>query len=180
MKLSELYKERIEAIPELTRRELVDAVGSATVYAIQHDVPRKFRKSTLHKLAELWKCSVGDIQACMAEMPNPLRKEAERPEGKAGLIKKERTQMKELPRDEELPFMELPTPAPDFLTEKVDGYYDETEQTAEEFKQELRGLFIKLASDIQVFDTQMHELTSVFGKAVLDRIAENEAHDGNT
>ena len=180
MKLSELYKERMGAIPELTRRKLVDAVGSATVYAIQHDVPRKFRKSTLHKLAEVWKCSVGDIQACLAEMPNPLRKEAERPEGKAGLIKKERTQMKELPRDEELPFMELPTPAPEFLTENVDGYCDETEQTAEEFKQELRWLFIKLASDIQISDTPVSNLTSVFGKAVLDRIAENEVHDGNS
>ena len=179
MKLSELYKERMGAIPELTRMKLVDAVGSAAVYAIQHDVPRKFRKSTLHKLAEVWKCSVGDIQACLAEMPNPLRKEAERPEGKAGLIKKERTQMKELPRDEELPFMELPTPAPEFLTENVDGYCDETEQTAEEFKQELRWLFIKLASDIQISDTPVSNLTSVFGKAVLDRIAENGVHDGN-
>ena len=84
MKLSEYYKERMAANPELTRRELVDAVGSATVYAIQHDVPRNFRKSTLQKLAEMWKCSIGDIQACLAEMPNPLRKEAEKPEGQAG------------------------------------------------------------------------------------------------
>ena len=76
MKLSEFYKERMAANPGLTRRELVDAVGSATAYAIQHDVPRNFRKSTLHKLAELWKCSVGDIQACLADLPNPLRKEA--------------------------------------------------------------------------------------------------------
>lgn len=87
MKLSEFYKERMAANPNLTRRMLVDEIGSATVYAIQHDVPRAFRKSTLQKLAELWKCSQGDIQACMAELPNPLRAEAAKPEGQAGIIK---------------------------------------------------------------------------------------------
>ena len=86
MKLSEFYKERMAANPELTRGKLVDEIGSTTVYAIQHDVPRNFRKSTLQKLAELWKCSIGDIQACLAEIPNPLRKEAEKPEGQAGVI----------------------------------------------------------------------------------------------
>ena len=74
MKLSELYQERMAANPELTRKMLVDAVGSATVYAVQHDVPRKFRKGTLQKLAELWKCSTGDIQACLAEIDDPRRK----------------------------------------------------------------------------------------------------------
>ena len=87
MKLSEFYKERMAANPDLTRRMLVDEIGSATVYAIQHDVPRAFRKSTLQKLAELWKCSIGDIQACLAELPNPLRAEAAKPEGQAGIIK---------------------------------------------------------------------------------------------
>ncbi len=85
MKLSEFYKERMAANPELTRRKLVDEIGSATVYALQHDVPRNFRKSTLQKLAELWKCSIGDIQACLAELPNPLRAEAAKPEGQAGI-----------------------------------------------------------------------------------------------
>lgn len=164
MKLSELYKERMEAIPELTRLKLVDAVGSAAVYAIQHDVPRKFRKSTLHKLAEIWKCSVGDIQACLAEMPNPLRKEAERPEGKAGLIKQERKQMKELPRDEELPFVELPTPAPEFLAENW-----KPERGEEEFKQELRDLFVKVAVGMP-HDATFRDLITAFGKAVLNRI----------
>lgn len=87
MKLSEFYKERMAANPNLTRRMLVDEIGSATVYAIQHDVPRSFRKSTLQKLAELWKCSIGDIYACLAEQPNPLRAEAAKPEGQAGIIK---------------------------------------------------------------------------------------------
>ena len=79
MKLSELYQERMAANPELTRKMLVDAVGSATVYAVQHDVPRKFRKGTLQKLAELWKCSTGDIQACFAEIDDPRRKTSKEP-----------------------------------------------------------------------------------------------------
>lgn len=179
MKLSEFYKEKMAANPELTRRELVDAIGSATVYAIQHDVPRKFRKSTLHKLAELWKCSVGDIQACMAEMPNPLRREAEKQEGKIFIGKKLKSKHDEVAKMmRQRPFTPDEEPAEVFEPEVEVCETDM--QTAEEFKQELRWLFIKLASDIQVFDTPMHELTSVFGKAVLDRIAENEVHDGNT
>ena len=179
MKLSELYKERMGAIPELTRRELVDAVGSATVYAIQHDVPRKFRKSTLHKLAELWKCSVGDIQACMAEMPNPLRKEAEKQEGKIFIGDKPKSKHDEVAKMmKQRPFTPDEEPAEVFKPEVE--VYETDMQTAEEFKQELRWLFIKLASDIQISDTPVSNLTSVFGKAVLDRIAENEAHDGNT
>lgn len=79
MKLSELYQERMAANPELTRKMLVDAVGSATVYAVQHDVPRKFRKGTLQKLAELWKCSTGDIQAYFAEIDDPRRKTSKEP-----------------------------------------------------------------------------------------------------
>lgn len=114
MKLSEYYKERMAANPELTRRELVDAVGSATVYAIQHDVPRNFRKSTLQKLAEMWKCSIGDIQACMAEMPHPLRKEAEKPEGQAGASitakagKRKKDEVDKLMREK--PFAPVPDP----------------------------------------------------------------------
>jgi len=79
VKLSELYQERMAANPDLTRKMLVEAVGSATVYAVQHDVPRKFRKGTLQKLAELWKCSTGDIQACLAEIDDPRRKPTKAP-----------------------------------------------------------------------------------------------------
>ena len=31
------------------------------------------------------KCTIGELQACLAEVPNPLREEAERQEGTAGI-----------------------------------------------------------------------------------------------
>ncbi len=136
MKLSEYYKERMAANPELTRRELVDAVGSATVYAIQHDVPRNFRKSTLQKLAEMWKCSIGDIQACMAEMPHPLRKEAEKPEGQAwaSIIAKKVPAKKNTvePEPESEPEVDIMFP--------VEEPAEEPEETLEEFKARMKDM----------------------------------------
>ena len=148
MKLSEYYKERMAANPELTRRELVDAVGSATVYAIQHDVPRNFRKSTLQKLAEMWKCSIGDIQACLAEMPNPLRKEAEKPEGQAGTSitakagKNKKDEVDKLMREK--PFAPAPDPEepePDVdIMFPVEEPAEEPEETLEEFKARMKDM----------------------------------------
>ena len=148
MKLSEYYKERMAANPELTRRELVDAVGSATVYAIQHDVPRNFRKNTLQKLAEMWKCSIGDIQACLAETPNPLRKEAEKPEGQAGASiatkagKHKKDEVDKLMREK--PFAPAPDPEepePDVdIMFPVEEPAEEPEETLEEFKVRMKDM----------------------------------------
>lgn len=135
MKLSEYYKERMAANPELTRRELVDAVGSATVYAIQHDVPRNFRKSTMQKLAEMWKCSIGDIQACLAEMPNPLRKEAEKPEGQAGVS----ITAKEIPVKKNVV---EPEPEVDMMF-PVEASAEEPEETLEEFKARMKDMCLR-------------------------------------
>ena len=151
MKLSEYYKERMAANPELTRRELVDAVGSATVYAIQHDVPRNFRKSTLQKLAEMWKCSIGDIQACMAEMPHPLRKEAEKPEGQAGASitakagKRKKDEVDKLMGEK--PFAPVPDPEepePDVdMMFPVEAPAEEPEETLEEFKARMKDMCLR-------------------------------------
>jgi hypothetical protein len=141
--------ERMAALPELTRKKLVDTVGSATVYAIQHDVPRHFRKSTLQKLAELWKCSIGDIQACLAEMPNPLRKEAERQEGTAGISitarpgKSKKDEVDKVMREK--PYV-APEPEPE-PEEEVDVMFPvETaaEETLAEFKARMKDFCLRM------------------------------------
>lgn len=173
MKLSEFYKERMAANPELTRRGLVDAVGSATVYALQHDVPRRFRKATLHKLAEMWKCSVGDIQACMAEMPNPLRKEAERPEGIhiIGAKKKE----PESDPDEE-PAEVFQQDADDEPEEKpfpvYHSVYEEDRLEGEEqYKQKLRDMCLRIfASGVPGVHT-MEKIYADIGYALVKELA---------
>lgn len=180
MTLSEFYKERMAANPELTRLKLVDAVGSATVYAIQHDVPRKFRKSTLHKLAELWKCSVGDIQACLAELPNPLRAEAERPEGNAGISitagagkSKKKTAPAPDPKDEE--------PAEVFKTDEPEdeefpvyhSVYEEDRQEGEErYKQKLRDMCLRIFSSGVPGVHTMEKIYADIGYALVKELAQ--------
>ena len=143
MKLSELYKERMAALPELTRKKLVDTVDSATVYAIQHDVPRHFRKSTLQKLAELWKCSIGDIQACLAEMPNPLRKEAEKQEGTAGINitaragKSKKDEVDKVMREK--PYV-TPEPEPEEEVDVMFPVETAAEETLAEFKARMKDM----------------------------------------
>ena len=182
MTLSEFYKERMAANPGLTRRELVDAVGSATVYAIQHDVPRNFRKSTLHKLAELWKCSVGDIQACLAELPNPLREEAEKPEGNAGIsitAKAGKSKKKATPApDPEEPAVVFRVDEPEEEAEErafpvYHSVYEEDRQEGEErYKQKLRDMCLRIfASGIPGVHT-MEKIYADIGYAIVKELAQ--------
>lgn len=180
MTLSEFYKERMAANPGLTRRELVDAVGSATVYALQHDVPRNFRKSTLHKLAELWKCSVGDIQACLAELPNPLRKEAEKPEGNAGIsitakAGKSKKKAEPAPDPEELPFTDEPEQEDKPEDEEFPVYhsvYEEDRQEGEErYKQKLRDMCLRIFSSGIPGTHTMKDIYADIGYAIVKELA---------
>ena len=172
MKLSEFYKERMAANPELTRRMLVDEIGSATVYAIEHDVPRAFRKSTLQKLAELWKCSQGNIQACMAELPNPLRAEAAKPEGRAGIIK---NQVKNEPVPEKVPIKrhvdqkveddvvipdEIPRPGLTNIPADVN---------VEMYKAHLRNMLVKRMAEIRM-TASVADVYTDFGRMVAQEL----------
>ena len=84
MTLSEFIKKRLE---EMGRNKswLVNFndLEWSTFTRINKGLP--ITKATQEKLAKALECSQGDIQACMAETPNPLRAEAERPEGTAGI-----------------------------------------------------------------------------------------------
>ena len=85
MKLSEFVKKR-RAELGLTWNDIMDGgIAHNTFSRIVNDKQLTMKASTMEKLARVLKCTIGELQACMAEVPNPLREEAERQEGTAGI-----------------------------------------------------------------------------------------------
>ena len=85
MKLSEFVKKR-RAELGLTWNDIMDGgIAHNTFSRIVNDKQLTMKASTMEKLARVLKCTIGELQACMAEAPNPLREEAERQEGTAGI-----------------------------------------------------------------------------------------------
>jgi hypothetical protein len=60
-------------------------IAHNTFSRIVNDKQLTMKASTMEKLARVLKCTIGELQACLAEAPNPLREEAERQEGTAGI-----------------------------------------------------------------------------------------------
>jgi len=85
VKLSEFVKKR-RAELGLTWNDIMDGgIAHNTFSRIVNDKQLTMKASTMEKLARVLKCTIGELQACMAEVPNPLREEAERQEGTAGI-----------------------------------------------------------------------------------------------
>ena len=85
MTLGEFIKKRKEEL-KLKWKDFEDAgISSQTISCIINNKQKSIMPATREKLATVLKCSQGEIQACMAEVPNPLRAEAEKPEGNAGI-----------------------------------------------------------------------------------------------
>ena len=85
VKLSEFVKKR-RAELGLTWNDIMDGgIAHNTFSRIVNDKQLTMKASTMEKLARVLKCTIGELQACLAEVPNPLREEAERQEGTAGI-----------------------------------------------------------------------------------------------
>lgn len=85
MTLGEFIKKRKEEL-KLKWKDFEDAgISSQTISCIINNKQKSIMPVTRERLANVLQCSQGDIQACMADVPNPLRAEAERPEGNAGI-----------------------------------------------------------------------------------------------
>ena len=84
MTLNEFINRRLLELG-MIRSDLVNKhdLDWSTLSNITHG--KKISKTTQEKLAKALQCTQGDIQACMAEQPSPFRKEAEMPEGQAGI-----------------------------------------------------------------------------------------------
>lgn len=84
MTLSEFVKKRRTEL-HLTWNDILDGgIANNTFSNIMSGKQLTMKPGTMEKFARLLKCSIGDLQAAMADTPHPLRKEAEMPEGTAG------------------------------------------------------------------------------------------------
>lgn len=83
MTLNEFINKRCAELG-ITRTQLLDRgnLSWATLSNIGKGV--KITTVTKEKLARGLQCTIGDINACLTDEPNPLRKEAATPEGRAG------------------------------------------------------------------------------------------------
>lgn len=141
MKLSEFVKKRRENLG-LKWSDISDAgIGAQTWHNITHDKQKSIKFGTMQKLVKLFQCSIGDIQECMAELPNPLRKEAEKPEGNAGIgitakYKKKKTVMETVDKLEEIMKKEHPEEVEKIMKEKPYVTPEPDEEPAEVFQPE--------------------------------------------
>ena len=85
MTLAEFMKKRREELG-LSWNDIIDGgIANNTWCNVVNGKQLTVKPATMERLARLLKCTIGELQACMAETPNPLRKEAEKPEGNAGI-----------------------------------------------------------------------------------------------
>ena len=186
MTLGEFIKKRKEEL-KLKWKEFEDAgVSSQTISCIINNKQKSIMPATREKLATVLKCSQGDIQACMAEIPNPLRKEAERPEGTAGISIMAKPKKKPKP--------EVPAPDPEEPTEVFEpdepeeeaeemafpvyhSVYEEDKQEGEErYKQKLRDMCLRIFSSGVPGVHTMEKIYADIGYALVKELAK----DGET
>ena len=155
MKLSEYINARLKDLG-MTRTDLVNKfdLDWSTLSGIDHD--KQIRKATQEKLARGLQCSMGDIQACLAELPDERRKV--------------RARMNELPREETEVVMEMPTPVPDFLTRRWSPE-DDTCETLDVFKARMRRMCMK---ELMAADNNMPaaKIFEAIGKLLLKEFVE--------
>ena len=179
MTLSEFIKKRLE---EMGRNKswLVNFndLEWSTFTRINKGLP--ITKATQEKLAKALECSQGDIQACMAETPNPLRKEAAKPEETAGISIMAKPKKKPKP-EAPAPDPKDEEPAEVFQTDEPEekpfpvyhSVYEEDRQEGEErYKQKLRDMCLRIfASGIPGVHT-MEKIYADIGYAIVKELAQ--------
>lgn len=154
MTLAEFMKKRREELG-LSWNDIIDGgIANNTWCNVVNGKQLTVKPATMERLARLLKCTIGELQACMAETPNPLRKEAEKPEGQAGVSitakagKNKKDEVDKLMREK--PF----APAPDPVIRRnqrwrsadvdimfpVEEPAEEPEETLEEFKARMKDM----------------------------------------
>ena len=122
-------------------------------------------------------CTIGDINACLTDEPNPLRKEAATPEGRAGKQYEPKGVMETVDKLEKM-VSEKPYVTPDPADEEPAEVFTEEPETdtdsmvlaVEEYKEQWRNKIIKqlteadLATTVEEF---WREIGKEFAKEVL-------------
>lgn len=177
MTLAEFVKKRREEL-HLTWNDILDGgIANNTFSSIVSGKQLTMKPVTMEKLARVLKCTIGELQACMAEAPNPLREEAAKPEGNAGIsitAKAKKTVIKKVapapdPEDEE--------PAEVFQTEDepfpvYHSVYEEDRKEGEErYKQKLRDMCLRIFSSGLPGVHTMEKIYADIGYALVKELA---------
>lgn len=182
MTLSEFIKKRLDELG-MKRSNLINDYDLAwsTLSNIDHDKP--INKVTQEKLAKALRCSQGDIQKCLAEMPSPFRKEATKPEGLAGIsitakkVKIKKDEVEKLMREK--PYVTAPDPEEPtevFETDEPEPEVDmmfpveevEPKETLAEFKARLTQILLE---EMLVTESSLTSLVlQKFGKRVVEEL----------
>ena len=180
MTLAEFMKKRREELG-LTWNDIMDGgIANNTWCNVVNGKQLTVKPATMERLARLLKCTIGDIQACLAETPNPLRKEAEKPEGTAGISITAKPKKKAKPEapapDPEEPaevFQQDAEPEDDEMAFPVyHSVYEEDKQEGEErYKQKLRDMCLRIfASGVPGTHT-MKDIYADIGYAIVKELA---------
>ena len=131
MTLSEFCKKRREELG-LSWNDIIDGgIANNTWCNVVNGKQLTVKPATMERLARLLKCTIGELQACMAETPNPLRAEAARPEGNAGISITAKAKKKPKP---EATAPDPEEPAEVFQPEEDDEDEEQAEYTFSEVK----------------------------------------------
>ena len=183
MTLAEFCKKRREELG-LNWNDIIDGgIANNTWCNIVNGKQLTVKPATMEKLARLLDCTKGDLQACMAETPNPLRKEAEKPEGQAGIsitVKPKRKPKRKPKPEAPAPDPKDEEPAEVFKTDEPEdeefpvyhSVYEEDRQEGEErYKQKLRDMCLRIfASGIPGVHT-MEKIYADIGYALVKELA---------
>lgn len=183
MTLAEFMKKRREELG-LSWNDIIDGgIANNTWCNIVNGKQLTVKPATMEKLARLLDCTKGDLQACMAETPNPLRKEAEKPEGQAGASittkagKNKKDEVDKLMREK--PFTPAPDPEEPALAFRAEPDVDimfpveepaeEPEETLEEFKQRLRMMCLKEMTTADTYEPSAQVFMHI-GKRLVEEL----------
>ena len=187
MTLAEFMKKRREELG-LTWNDIMDGgIANNTWCNVVNGKQLTVKPATMEKPARLLKCTIGELQAHLAETPNPLRAEAEKPEGNAGISIMAKPKKKPKP---EAPAPDPEEPAkvfqPDEPEEESDemafpvyhSVYEEDRQEGEErYKQKLRDMCLRIFSSGIPGTHTMKDIYADIGYAIVKELAKGGETD---
>ena len=165
MKLREFINKRLEEL-HMTRTVLVNNFGLkwSTLSNINRGIP--ISEATKQKLALALQCSQGDIQACLAEAPDDRRK--------GGSVMEAIEKLDQIVREEHPETVADEDDAGEYGFAVQDQIEEPLPMTVEEYRQRLKDLFLRIASNVSDPYDHVSTLTSAFGKAVLDMLVKED------
>ena len=165
MKLSEFINKRLEEL-HMTRTVLVNSFGLnwSTLSNINRGIP--ISEATKQKLALALQCSQGDIQACLAEAPDDRRK--------GGSVMEAIEKLDQIVREEHPETVADEDDAGEYGFAVQEQIEEPLPMTVKEYRQRLKDLFLRIASNVSDPYDHVSTLTSAFGKAVLDMLVKEE------